>query len=329
MIVSIPTGGRPGASLRIVFANSIRMWGGAEVWMLGMMRALEERGHTTRLVCAPGTELEAEARRRGLAVHPLRMLWDLGPLAIARMAMLLRDSRSDVVCTNRERELRVAGVAARLAGGIPVVARRAIDHPLKNNLRYRWTYNSLATRVIANSEATKRNLLRNAPWLDPGRITVIHNGIDPAAYEGGDGARVRRQHRLDDRAPLIGFVGQLDSRKGIRYLLEAFLAVRCRFPGVHGGGQAGDHHQREQHAGDRARSRGRPARSEPGCPGAGRGDLPHPERRGCRRSDGSQGTRARAPRVHQGTYGGRDRGTVSKRDGALTDRFIPTPPDPA
>jgi len=31
--------------MRILFVNSIRMWGGAEVWLMDVMRGLEARGH--------------------------------------------------------------------------------------------------------------------------------------------------------------------------------------------------------------------------------------------------------------------------------------------
>lgn len=199
--------------------------------MTEVMQALEERGHQTYLVCRPRTELEAKARRLRLFVYPMKMRSDLGLPEILHIYEFLRRYRIDVVCTNMQKELRFAGVAAKCLK-IPVVVWRHIDQPLKNKWRYRVTYNFLATRIVANSNATKTSLLKNTPWLDKERITVIYNGIDPEFYAHGNGVKIRHHYGLTDDTPLIGFVGQLNERKGIQYLLEAFMQVRQEIPGA-------------------------------------------------------------------------------------------------
>lgn len=122
------------------------------------------------------------------------------------------------------------GIAARLAGGCRVVARRGIDYPLKNRLRYRFSYNLLASAVIANSAATRASLLRNAPWLRPERVHVIYNGIDPRPYAAPGEGNFRRSLGVEEGVALVGFVGQLDERKGVEWLLPAFAALHRVFP---------------------------------------------------------------------------------------------------
>lgn len=219
--------------MNIGFINSIQMFGGGEVWMLRTLLALQARGHAVRLLCRPGTQLEEKARAAGIEVTPLSMRGDFDPVTIFRTAMWIRRHRLQVLLTNMDKELRFAGIAAKLVGGCAVFPRRGIDYPLKNRLHYRLSYNWLAQALIANSQATKQALLRNAPWLEPDRIHVIYNGIDPAPFLSPPDRSLRQEWGIPDAHPVIGFVGQLDPRKGIDTLLEAFAQVHKHYPDVH------------------------------------------------------------------------------------------------
>lgn len=216
--------------MKILFANTIQMFGGGEIWMLRALSALRARGHEVALLCRPGTLVGEKATALGIRVHYLAVRGDFGPLTIFRAARLLRHHRYQIVLTNMDKELRFMGIAARIAGRCRVIARRGIDYPLKNRWHYRFSYNRLAAAVIANSKATKTSLLRNAPWLDPARIHVIYNGIDPEPFLAEPDGSFRRKLRIEEGAPLIGFVGQLDERKGIDWLLPAFKMVHAQRP---------------------------------------------------------------------------------------------------
>ncbi|MCI0694915.1 glycosyltransferase family 4 protein [candidate division KSB1 bacterium] len=218
--------------MRILFINSIQMFGGGEVWMLRTLRALQERGHQVWLCCRPGTELAKRAVAQGVPVKLLAFRGDFDPITIARLAWFMKQERIEVVLTNMDKELRLGGIAAKIAGVQAVIPRRGIDYPLKNRWRYRLAYNVLATRVIANSEATKQALLLKAPWLDPKRIEVIYNGIDMQPFLQPSGGCLRTEWSIPQEAPLLGFVGQLDKRKGIEVLLEAFDRIYRQIPQV-------------------------------------------------------------------------------------------------
>ncbi len=220
--------------LRVLFVNSIQMWGGAEVWLMDVMHGLAARGHRVTLACRPGTILEKNARAEGLDVVPVAMRSDFDPVVVANMVRLMRARDIDVISTNMDKELRFSGLAARLAGRIAVVPSREVDYPLKNKLRYRFTYNHLADHILANSAATKRSLLMNAPWLSPDRIEVIYKGIDPAPYLDApqDGMALRAELGIADDAPVVGFVGQIIERKGIPDLVWSIPHVVEQLPGV-------------------------------------------------------------------------------------------------
>ncbi len=217
--------------MKILFVNTIQMFGGGEVWMLRAMEGLRARGHEMHLCCRPGTELLFRAAEAGFPVHVVNFRGDFDPLTILRLAFLIKAHGYEIILTNMDKELRLAGMAACLVRPSPVVIpRRGIDYPLKNRLQYRFAYNVLADRIIANSVATKNALLRNAPWLDAERIEVIYNGIETTPFEQASGAAFRKALGIAPDAPLVGFVGQLDSRKGIGVILTAFDHVINRIP---------------------------------------------------------------------------------------------------
>ena len=211
--------------MRILFANTIQMFGGGEVWMLRTLDGLRRRGHEVALLCRPGTRLARKADEQGVRVFTMNVRGDLGPITLYRAFRLLRREKFDVILTNMDKELRFMGLAAKLAGRGIVIPRRGVDFPLKNRIRYRLSYNWLADVIIANSQATKQALLRNAPWLKPERIIVIYNGIDPEPFSGQAKDTGWPWQGQGEGAPIIGFAGQLDERKGIQALLDAFAFV--------------------------------------------------------------------------------------------------------
>lgn len=209
------------------------MFGGGEVWMLRTMRALRKRGHRIALCCRPGTKLAFDAFHENFPVYEIEFRGDFDPLSIGRIAWLFAREKIDAVLTNMDKELRLCGLAAKcIPRGPVVIPRRGIDYPLKDQFQYRFSYNVLAVKIIANSEATKKALLRNAPWLEPGKIEVIYNGIDAAPFEKADGRAFREQWGIAADVPVLGFVGQLDERKGIGVLLTAYSAIVAKLPEV-------------------------------------------------------------------------------------------------
>ncbi|NOY77688.1 MAG: glycosyltransferase [Calditrichaeota bacterium] len=208
--------------LNWVFVNSIQMFAGGEIWMLTAMRGLRDRGHRISLICRPGTELARRAAEDGFPVFTMSFRGDFDPVSILKAAKILRKLRPDGILTNMDKELRIAGLAAKIVGVPVVLPRRGSDYPLKNHLAYRFSYTKLATAVLANSESTKRTLLKNAPWLPPQRVRVIYNGINPEPYLSPPKKNLREEWGISENDFVVGFVGQLDERKGIQDLLEGF-----------------------------------------------------------------------------------------------------------
>ena len=218
--------------MNILFINSIQMWGGAEVWLMDVMHVLHDRGHQVTLVCRPGTILEKNARAKSFDVVPIKMRSDFDPIVIRKIWRLMRKRDIHVLCTNMDKELRFGGIAAKLAGVKAVIPSREVDYPLKNKLRYRFTYNYLADYILANSFSTKSTLLKSAPWLQANRVEVVYKGIQPDPYlqTPDDRMRIREEFGTSPGEHFVGFVGQIDERKCIKDIIKSIPLVLQAMP---------------------------------------------------------------------------------------------------
>ncbi len=77
-----------------------------------------------------------------------------------------------------------------------------------------------ADGIIAVSEAMKEDV-SYLYQVEPQKIRVIHNGIDPDEYKPIDDKDLLIEHGLDPEQPYILFVGRITAQKGIVHLLRA------------------------------------------------------------------------------------------------------------
>ena len=230
-------------SKRIVFVSSLRRYGGGERWMLDTASGLRARGHDARLVARPGSVLATRAPARGIPLTEVEMRGDVDPIAVATLTTLIRRFQPHVVVPNLDREIRLAAAAIRAGRALRprttkprLVPRRGSEFPLKNKRHYRIVYTADVDRVIVNSEATKRTMVRDAPWFPEGKAVVVYNGIDVDPYEAL--ASRRRDVRAKLRAligapadtPVVSLVGELNERKQQRAVIETAPHVLERFP---------------------------------------------------------------------------------------------------
>lgn len=198
--------------------------------MLSVARGLAHRGHLITMVCQPGSRLAQRAWANGLAPLSMRLRADFDPLIIARLYRLICRRRIQLVCANMDKEVRLAGLAARLAG-VPLIRRRGSDMPFPDKLRFRLTNRYLVHLIMVNSRATRQTLLQGNPWLSPRKLRLIYNGIPDAPEEAmGKRRQVLEEFGLQDASPLLGIVGLLKERKGHEELFRALPEALAEFP---------------------------------------------------------------------------------------------------
>jgi glycogen synthase len=85
-----------------------------------------------------------------------------------------------------------------------------------------------ADGVIAVSRAMKRDV-ETLYGVEPGRVRVIHNGIDLAQYRPTPSPATLREYDVDPDVPYVLFVGRITRQKGIVHLVRA---IRHLAPGT-------------------------------------------------------------------------------------------------
>jgi starch synthase len=80
-----------------------------------------------------------------------------------------------------------------------------------------------ADAVIAVSRAVRQDVLTHYPAVDPGRVKVVHNGVDTDLYRPVDDADALESFGVDPGRPSVVFVGRITRQKGVPHLLRAAL----------------------------------------------------------------------------------------------------------
>jgi len=78
-----------------------------------------------------------------------------------------------------------------------------------------------ADAVIAVSNGMREDVLAAYPALDPGRIHVVHNGVDTELYSPTTDDAALEKVGVDTDRPYILYVGRITRQKGITHLLAA------------------------------------------------------------------------------------------------------------
>jgi starch synthase len=133
------------------------------------------------------------------------------------------------------------GILAKLNYGIPLVITTHSLEPLRPWKREQlaggydfslWvekTALEMADAVIAVSNETKKDIERLFD-VDPKRIHVIHNGIDPREYRKVAATDSLERHEIDPQKPYLLFVGRITRQKGIIHLVRAIQFMDEDFP---------------------------------------------------------------------------------------------------
>ena len=152
------------------------------------------------------------------------------PYALWRLTGFLRERRPDVIHLNVLDDSIFFVLAARMAGGIPVVGHvRSIQTPD----RFRKLWLPRLKRLVCVSEAVRSQAL--AAGIPEDRVVVAHDPPDSRwkewPYEDERSA-LRKTLGLPAGAPVIGTVGNISPVKGTDVLVRALPAVVSLFPEV-------------------------------------------------------------------------------------------------
>ncbi len=249
--------------LRVLHVLSNLGVGGAEVWLLALLRYFrdhaKELGATvqTDIFLTHGVEdrLDGEARSLGAHLHYARYSRTTMPAFVSAWRRCL--SRGGYAAIHDHQEFSAGWHFALGAGRLPPVRIAHLHNPVSHLDRYtsagtlRRLTVALGNRGIAcfatHLLSTSRQLIADQGYhrfLQPGKLRTraLYCGFDPSRFDR-DRAEARRSVRAEfgwpDDSRLLLFVGRLDShhdesqnQKNPGFCLEVMRACAQRDPGV-------------------------------------------------------------------------------------------------
>jgi len=213
----------------ICFFNSNKAWGGGERWVADNARTAVEHGYDVNVVTNAHSALADRLERLGtVAIHrqAISNLSFLNPLAVSALVGFFKKTRPQGVILSLPNDLKVGGMAAKLAGVPTIIYRRGIALPVRDSALNRYYFKSVMTAFMCNSEETKRLALEANPGLmEESRIVVNYNGVDVPSPDAGSSAPMLPKK---EGTVVLGNAGRLTRQKGQGMLLESFAKLRQR-----------------------------------------------------------------------------------------------------
>ena len=203
----------------IVFFNSNKAWGGGEKWHLTTCKEFQRRGFNTILVANEASEIANRGVQEGQNVYRFKIgnLSFINPIKILIFYTFFKSKGVDAVVMNLPSDLKVAGIAAKLAGVKSIIYRRGMPHPLRNTALNRFLFTKVLTHVVVNSKEIGRSLKQgNESWFPEEKMVLIYNGVDTTKP-------IDKNHKLFQKQGdeiIIGNAGRLTEQKGQKYLIE-------------------------------------------------------------------------------------------------------------
>ncbi|WP_104138580.1 glycogen synthase [Arthrobacter sp. ZGTC131] len=210
------------------------IYGGAGVHVAELSRVLAQ--HVDLQVRAFGAPRDADYH--GATVTSYSVPEDLGSAnaAVQTLGVDLRivpDIAGADLVHSHTWYANMAGHLASLLHGIPHVLSAHSLEPLRpwkaeqlggGYALSSWvekTAYEAAAAIIAVSEGMRQDILRSYPDVDPGKVKVVHNGIDVSMWNRDENDDAVRTLGIDPDRPSVVFVGRNTRQKGVPYLLRS------------------------------------------------------------------------------------------------------------
>jgi glycosyltransferase involved in cell wall biosynthesis len=203
--------------------------GGAETVMVELARRTADAGHNSHVALVGTGWVYDAVRSLGLDVDLVpgkNTAWS--PRYLAALIRLIRRYRIDVVHAHLFGASVYSSVAARLTGcRLVATLHGEVDvGPDDNKARLKARVINAGGGTVAFVSNALRQRLVPQLGLRESRCTVVHNGIDPAAYNVAPLA-LRARLGLSEDTLLIGALGNVRPAKGYDVLIEAVRQIRA------------------------------------------------------------------------------------------------------
>ena len=225
--------------LRILLTDPHLKGGGQVRYVVNLARELTGLGHHVTIGCKKDSVLVQMAKDSDCPVwNRFHYRGGLRPLAwgndLLRVRRFIGSERPDILHANGSQDHWVSAIASRMLGRPACVVRTrhntyaVSENPANRALNLSWTDYQIAVC------AAVFDLRASRPVFDASRMTVIHNGVDPAAFAPDSDLRRRAREEFGyaGQDVVLGIAARLTEAKGHRFLFEAVAGLRAEYPRV-------------------------------------------------------------------------------------------------
>ncbi|MHC4338787.1 MAG: glycosyltransferase family 4 protein [Planctomycetota bacterium] len=220
--------------VRLLVVNAIPFVGGAERWIVNLVRHLVPRGHEMEVAHHPDSRLAQLARAAGAQCWALDVPSGRTLRAGLWLGTRVRAGGHELVVSTSRADLKVAGIAARRAGHPGVVARLnsgwAPEESMRTSgfkwRRNRWYHRRLVQLGATNSRAGKEDLVARG-FMEADRVVPIYNGVDTGRFDPDRTPRglFRKELGIPEQDALVVSISRFAERKGQEYEVEAAMRL--------------------------------------------------------------------------------------------------------
>ncbi len=204
--------------MNILFTNSIgkQKWGGGEKWMVKAAKGLSQRNHNVFLGCKKNSILMKKATQEGIKTFGINIHSDFGPINTYKIYNFLSKNKIEILICNLNKDVRVAGLAGRLAKTPLIFARHGIQLCGKK-LKHKITLLNLTDGIITNSQTIKDAYMKYG-WFNDDFVKVIYNGIK--TNKNIPNYPIEEELPFIKNKKIILSAGRLSNQKGFIYLIK-------------------------------------------------------------------------------------------------------------
>lgn len=210
---------------------------GAEGWILALASESDRRSvrhhlAVTREWETHDLELSRRFRELELPVYELELSGRFDVRVISKLLALIREQRIDIIHTHGYKSDLLGVAVARLAGIACVCTPHGFENSDDWKLRAYIRLGCAAFRFFDRVVPLSQELLADVRRMKvrEERIEYIPNGVDLAPFAPLREERESRRRSAPGRAPVMGYIGQLITRKNVQDVVTAFEALGDAMP---------------------------------------------------------------------------------------------------
>ena len=201
--------------MNIAFVTSTKRWGGVKTWILDFSEELIKIGHNV-FIFARDENFINRAGKNGLKAFKIDFGFDYNPKTIIRFMGYFRKYNVDIACLNVQKELRSAGIAAKIMK-IPVVHRVGLASDIVDKIDFKISNKFLSDKILVPCETMKAELLEKHKFLEEKDISVIYNGKKILSENTG---------QILHKPVKFVITSKVEKSKGHNYLAKVLLKLK-------------------------------------------------------------------------------------------------------